>query len=527
MVTSLASLHDGVTPDDPIAWYHARHGAKPDYRSVLTEAAPSLADRRNLLSGYFAPNNANGERVPTRAHHAIAGLVADNYFRVIVTTNFDKLMETALSEAGVDPQVIFSAATAASARPLVHSPCTVIKVNGDYLSSDMKNTAEELASFDTEVTELLQQVFRDFGLIACGWSAEWDTALRQTITQTPNHNYSTYWMDRGSVTTEAENLIRQRQAIRVPISDADSAFEQLAGDIAALARLAGDKPLETAVAVERLKTHMSDSTKYIELHDLIVDETDRLITSVRELPVTGVDVRAIYPERVREYEEASAQLMSLLATGAYFSRNNEHDRLWSKSIDLLANREMPQSGSVPLLDLQQYPTLLGMYAIAIGAAAVGRIDPIAHMLGSVEVNVLGDARSISYAVISSDVLDYNMMRATVPDFDNARVPHSMRLFAALQPVAMDIIRDEHRYKKLFDQIEYLFGVASTAQPLLGSGAVGVGAFRRLVGPAEPPDGLIKEYADVLLDAGIFRDRTHLRDCTNAYYSEFERAAQRW
>ena len=154
----------------------------------------------SLLSEFFEPTpqeQEDGLKVPTRAHHAIARLVADGYVRVIITTNLDRLLETALAEAGVNPSVISSPQHADGAMPMVHSPCTIIKVHGDYLSTDLRNTVEELVGYDEPINRLLDDVFDKYGLVVCGWSGTWDAALREHILGTPNRRFATYWLHRG------------------------------------------------------------------------------------------------------------------------------------------------------------------------------------------------------------------------------------------------------------------------------------------------------------------------------------------
>jgi hypothetical protein len=46
-------------------------------------------------------------KVPTKALHAIAWLVREGFIRVIIiTTNFDRLLDNAFREAGAEPTVI-------------------------------------------------------------------------------------------------------------------------------------------------------------------------------------------------------------------------------------------------------------------------------------------------------------------------------------------------------------------------------------------------------------------------------------
>src|ERR1022692_4844100 len=55
--------------------------------------------RMQLLRGYFEPSEQEreeGRKLPTAAHRAIAQLIAKGYVQVVVTTNFDQLLEQAL-----------------------------------------------------------------------------------------------------------------------------------------------------------------------------------------------------------------------------------------------------------------------------------------------------------------------------------------------------------------------------------------------------------------------------------------------
>ena len=111
LVRRLAALHGEDPEPDPIGWHRQHFGTEPDYSGVLAELAPSPGDRRNLLASYFEPTHQEreeGQKVPTKAHRAIASLVASGFVKLIVTTNFDRLLEAALTDAGIDPTIVSS-----------------------------------------------------------------------------------------------------------------------------------------------------------------------------------------------------------------------------------------------------------------------------------------------------------------------------------------------------------------------------------------------------------------------------------
>jgi len=200
LVRKLALLSDGNCEPDPEAWYLNKFGHAPDYAALLDQVARTPAERQQLLRSYFEPTEEEQEekaKQPTVAHHAIANLVANGYIKVIITTNFDRLMELALQEAGIAPLVLSTPDQIEGALPLVHTQCCVIKVHGDYLDTRIKNTPTELVTYDPKMDQLLDQVFDQFGLVTCGWSADWDVALRKAIEREQSSRYATYSVSRG------------------------------------------------------------------------------------------------------------------------------------------------------------------------------------------------------------------------------------------------------------------------------------------------------------------------------------------
>jgi hypothetical protein len=77
------ALAQGVEKQsDWATWYRGKYGAEPDYSALLAELAVSPAERQSILHSYIEPDDddrAEGKRLPTAAHHAIAGLVRDGY----------------------------------------------------------------------------------------------------------------------------------------------------------------------------------------------------------------------------------------------------------------------------------------------------------------------------------------------------------------------------------------------------------------------------------------------------------------
>jgi len=193
LVRKLASVAEEVCEPDPVGWYRKKYDLEPDYSALLDALAKTPAERQQLLRAYLEATEAERAdelKAPTAAHRAIADLASRGYIRVIITTNFDRLMETALTDVGVVPTVLSSPDQVRGALPLIHTRCCVFKVHGDYLDTRIRNTPNELQAYPPEFNALLDQVFDEFGLIVCGWSADWDTALRDAINRSVSRRFS-------------------------------------------------------------------------------------------------------------------------------------------------------------------------------------------------------------------------------------------------------------------------------------------------------------------------------------------------
>ena len=106
LIRKLAAASGESAEPDPEEWYREKYEEAPDYSKLIGALARTRAERQQLLRPYFEPNaqeREEGIKQPTAAHEAIAKLVAQGFVKVIITTNFDRLIEKALEEEGVAP----------------------------------------------------------------------------------------------------------------------------------------------------------------------------------------------------------------------------------------------------------------------------------------------------------------------------------------------------------------------------------------------------------------------------------------
>ena len=283
LIRKLARLDGEEADPDAEAWYRNKFEREPDYSELLEGVAKTEAERQQLLRGYFEATDAEREeglKEPTKAHRAIARLAARGFIRVIVTTNFDRLLEQALSSAGVEATVLSTPDHVRGTVPLVHTQCCLLKVHGDYLDPRIKNTRAELADYEEPVKSLLHQVFEEFGLIVCGWSGDWDEALRSALLRTTSRRFTTYWATRRQPSRAAEQLIQHRRAEVIEIEDSDAFFEKLKEDVTAIEEFSKPHPLSVDVAATKLKRYLAEPRYRIQLSDLIEETVQEVVETI-------------------------------------------------------------------------------------------------------------------------------------------------------------------------------------------------------------------------------------------------------
>ena len=463
LVCKLAILRGETAEPDPVAWYRENFRTEPDYSELLEHLARMPAERQQLLRSYWEPNEqerAEGKKQPTTAHHAIAALVAQGFIKVIITTNFDRLMESALRDAGIEPTVLSSPDHVQGALPLIHTQCCILKLHGDYLDTRIRNTPGELESYPEEFDRLLDRIFDEFGLIVCGWSATWDNALRQAIERCPSRRFTTYWAARGEPTDEAQQLINHRRAEVIAIEEADTFFQTVQRHVESIEEFSRPHPLSTEAAVASLKRYLSEPRYRIQLSDLIDETVDRIIeaTSGEVYSVQGIPINTeSATARVRGYEAACSTLLAMASVGGFWV-DEEHYSVWQRALERLGSK-IWSSGTVLWLDLQRYPATLLLYALGLGAVEADRLQFLGRIL---ETTVHEKYREDILAVQILPpfcLFDRGGQTMRILDgMDRHHAPLNDWVHDELRQYAKRLIPSDERYILIFDKLEILIAL---------------------------------------------------------------------
>jgi hypothetical protein len=394
LVRRMASLRGDEAGPAPEDWYRQAFGEDPDYSKLLDTLATTPAQRQRLIGPFIEPSEEEflrGEKRPTLAHRAVAQLMSRGYCRVVITTNFDRLLEQALADVGVQAAVLSSPDQVNGAVPLVHSGATIIKVHGDYLDTRIRNTASELEGYAPQIDQLLDRVLDEFGLIVCGWSAEWDAALKAAIDRAPARRFPTYWASRGMPGPAAAALIERRRARLVQITGADAFFDELDQKVRGIEAVNRPHPLSADLAVGMLKQYLPEPRDRIRLHDLVLGERARLLRLLEPI----ADLNAFpdgFARQAKAYEAALAIALPLAYhAGVWCDKSQMRD--WIDMISGLATRGRNKGGFTALIDLMAYPASLLLHAYLLGAVAGERVEEFGALACTV-VDFRGDTKTM-------------------------------------------------------------------------------------------------------------------------------------
>lgn len=395
LIRRVAAMKGDTGVEDLEAWYKSQFSEEPGYSAILDKLTKTSAERRAILQSFFEPSDEEKEeglKLPTLAHRSIAKLVSRGLVKVILTTNFDRLMETALVDEGISPVVISTSDGILGAAPLTHQGCVILKLHGDYLDERIKNTEAELSEYPEALDKYLDRIFDDFGLIIAGWSGDWDPALRSALERCPSRRYATYWTTRDPVSTKVQDLIGLRGASQVSIEDADTFFDDIAEKTIALDELSTENQKSRAVKLALLKKYISKSEYRIRLADLLAVERKEIV-SLHQAENSGANTQTfddVMRQRFLAYDAATETLNNMVFLSARWGERH-HDEILLQTIFSLVPAAS-RNGRRGLLDLMIYPAVQVFYH-ALAGAVMGKNFLLFRRLIKFQFNFLGRSRT--------------------------------------------------------------------------------------------------------------------------------------
>lgn len=466
LVRRVATAQGVPEQSDWAKWYREKTDQEPNYSVLLEEIASSPDERRAILHRYIEPDEqdrAEDRKTPTKAHHAIAHLVRAGYVRVIVTTNFDRLMENALREQGIEPTVVASADALAGAEPLTHSRCYVLKLHGDYKDARILNTDQELSAYPDVYNRLLDRIFDEHGLIICGWSGEWDHALRAAFLRAPNRRYPVYWAARGTFGSGAQELVTHKAARTIPINGADEFFQTLQQRVETLDQSQRQNPLSIELLVSSAKRYLAKPEHRIQMDELFAQETDRLLDKLEgdTFSAQGQWSQESFRARVRLYESMTEPLARMAGVLGRWGDGKDFDVVLDVLRSLYHQTGKTGSGLTTWLNLRAYPAVLIFTAYGIGLTKAVRWDTLLKLFSSALATEHREPqRIVSTLFLWSWAGGEQQLWQQLEGMDRRKTPLSDHLLEVMTHWCKSFSGAEANFELLFERFELMGSLAA-------------------------------------------------------------------
>lgn len=249
------------------SWYDARN----EYSSLF-EKQYDLPRQRRM----FIEKIVDG-KMPSIGYSYLLKLIEKSYFRTVFTTNFDDLLNQSFYSHSSERPIVCAHDSSINSISVTSKRPKIIKLHGDYLFDDIKNTLKETESLEGNIKDKFIEFAKDYGLIVVGYAGN-DRSVMDVLSYLLKHDgyldNGIYWCIRegDSVSNELKKLLWLDKVYYVPIKGFDQLFAEINAKISDRPSL----PYET-----RLSLNLSDISKEIDYNKKQFHDCDYIIEDLK------------------------------------------------------------------------------------------------------------------------------------------------------------------------------------------------------------------------------------------------------
>ena len=248
---------------------------------------------------------------PSWGYVYLTSLLSHRFFDVVFTTNFDDLINEAcyLYSDGVRPIVAAHDSAIQGIRVTSNRP-KIIKLHGDFLYDDIKNTLAELETLEANTKRKLHQFAQEYGLVVLGYSGR-DRSVMDTLElllrDDENYKQGVYWCHRSDAPVSARlaSLLRRDRVYLVDIVGFDEFMADLHREGKLELPMAIASPFEMALDRARLFVDVKES---LNRHPVIREDIVAVMGNIiHQRPKLPLAIEAEILSKRGELDEAVAQ----------------------------------------------------------------------------------------------------------------------------------------------------------------------------------------------------------------------------
>ncbi|MBL4833233.1 MAG: SIR2 family protein [Pseudomonas sp.] len=373
--------------------HHERKGLLPpkwspsEYSQAFEALHPTQEDRRLYIKKQVSKGS------PSLGHKVLGSLLCSNQTCCVFTTNFDTMIE---DSATVAAQLLPSSRRASATIAAIDNSARaeiclrengwplIIKLHGDYQSTELKNTDTELLEQDERLRLVFTQALHRFGLIVVGYSGRDDSvmqALRAVLADPVRYPKGIYWLcqDPSSLLPAVTEFLDEAEKAGVDVHlVCGTTFDELLGNIADITELPeplvshvfnSERPIApTEVTLERKPALAAPILRLLALPLIAMPLSARKITLDQASAVT--EIRALLKEnKTKAVVGLAGQPRTLAAFG-----NDE------RLINALSSLGAKLSGKISL-DISKDPWAKGLIYDALVRALCRELPLRARLQG--------------------------------------------------------------------------------------------------------------------------------------------------
>jgi hypothetical protein len=242
-----------------VDWYDE----KREYSSLIERVYPLRANRRKFIETEVA------NKIPSIGYAYLVRIAEAGLLRTVFTTNFDDLLNEAFYQFSSERALVCAHDSSVDSISITSHRTKIIKLHGDYLFDDLKNTANETKRLNENMGEKLGECSKEYGLVVAGYSGSDKSVTRILEDLLDNPSYlrnGLFWCFReeDEITDEALEILNRENCFYV----LTPGFDELMADFYSMlgkdsppfnARLATDRA--SRIIESYLKNAQLKSTK--------------------------------------------------------------------------------------------------------------------------------------------------------------------------------------------------------------------------------------------------------------------------
>lgn len=266
-------------------WYESAQ----EYATLFEKLFDQPSQRREYVE------DAIKSASPSWGYIYLVNLLRHNVFNTVITTNFDDLINEAcyLFTSEVRPIVCAHDSSIKSIRITSKRP-KIIKIHGDFLFDNIKNTVKELESLEENTKEKLKQYASEYGMIVVGYAGHDRSVvdvLNTLLRQEHNFPHGIYWcIKKGATISKTVEDLRRFPKFHVVEIDG---FDEFFAETNEALKLS--MPLEMTSPFDALSTRLNGLCDQIKVYS-----TENLN------PIIQKDLRNL-AEKIAEWTEVSGE----------------------------------------------------------------------------------------------------------------------------------------------------------------------------------------------------------------------------